>query len=139
MRLCIFAIPLTLLGKLLDPAIWLSIITIVMGLAATLQAVSNSMLGTSAARFIGGMSQGTFSATVPLYFTYWYTREEMALRLTLYFGVGASLGTFTDNDRLILGAFSTYVAYAVSLINSHLPPIKVQLYLSSEADCRSFL
>lgn len=65
-----------------------------MGLAATLQALSNSVMGTGAARFIGGMSQGTFSSTVPLYYTYWYTREEMAFRMTLYVGVGASLGTF---------------------------------------------
>jgi MFS transporter, ACS family, DAL5 transporter family protein len=82
-----------LLGKLLDPVTWISIITVVMGLAATLQALSNSIMGTAAARFIGGLSQGTFSATIPLYYTYWYTREEMALRMALYVGVGASLGT----------------------------------------------
>jgi len=91
-RLCIFAVPLTLLGKLFDPATWISLVTIVMGLAATLRALSDSVAGTGIAQFFGGMSQGTFSATVPLYYTYWYTREEMALRVTLYVGVGASLG-----------------------------------------------
>jgi predicted MFS family arabinose efflux permease len=63
-----------------------------MGLSAILQAISSSFTATSVGRFISGMSQGTFSSTVPLYYTYWYTREEMALRVTLYIGVGASLG-----------------------------------------------
>ena len=66
-----------------------------MGLAATLRALSNSVAGTGVAQFFGGMSQGTFSATVPLYYTYWYTREEIALRVTLYVGVGASLGNLS--------------------------------------------
>src|SRR6266496_4483381 len=91
-RLCIFAVPLTLLGKLFDPATWISLVTIVMGLAATLRALSSSVAGIGIAQFFGGMSQGTFSATIPLYYTYWYTREEMAMRVTLYVGVGASLG-----------------------------------------------
>ena len=66
--------------------------TVVMGLTGTLRAVSSSVAGTGIAQFFGGMSQGTFSTTVPLYYTHWYTREEMALRVTLYVGVGASLG-----------------------------------------------
>ena len=87
-----------------------------MGLAATLQALSTSTAGTAVAQFFGGTSQGTFSATVPLYYTYWYTREELALRITMYVGITASLG-----------AFSTWIAYLVTLIKSHLPPIKVTL------------
>jgi hypothetical protein len=86
-------VPLTLLGKLLDPATWISIVTLVMGLAATLRALSNSFAGIGVAQFFSGMSQGTLSASVPLYYTYWYTREEMALRVTMYVGIGASLGT----------------------------------------------
>jgi len=89
-----------------------------MGLAATLEALSTSTAGTAVARFFSGTSQGTFSSTVPLYYTYWYTREELALRITMYVGITASLG-----------AFSTWVAYLVTLIKSHLPPNKVSLLI----------
>ena len=92
LSLCIFAVPLTLLGKLMDPATWISIVTLVLGLAATLRALSSSFAGIGVAQFFSGMSQGTLSSSVPLYYTYWYTREEMALRVTLYVGLGASLG-----------------------------------------------
>jgi hypothetical protein len=108
-----------LIGKLFNPATWISIIVVVMGLAATLQTLSTSTAGTAVAQFFGGSSQGTFSATVPLYYTYWYTREELALRITLYVGISASLG-----------AFSTWVAYLVTLIKSHLPPNKVSPHSS---------
>jgi sugar phosphate permease len=74
-------------------------VTIVMGLAATLRAVSNSVAVISIAQFFSGMTQGTFSASVPLYYTYWYTREEMALRITVYVGIGASLG----NNCILVG------------------------------------
>jgi hypothetical protein len=63
-----------------------------MGLAATLRALSSSFAGIGVAQFFSGMSQGTLSSSVPLYYTYWYTREELALRLTMYVGIGASLG-----------------------------------------------
>lgn len=100
-----------------------------MGLAATLRALSNSVAAISVANFFSGMTQGTFSASVPLYYTYWYTREEMALRITMYVGIAASLGkNYHMNMKLISGSFSTYVAYAVSLIKSHLPPSKVKPY-----------
>ena len=89
-----------------------------MGLAATLEALSTSTAGTAVARFFAGTSQGAFSSTVPLYYTYWYTREELALRITMYIGITASLG-----------AFSTWVAYLVTLIKSHLPPNKVSPHL----------
>jgi hypothetical protein len=76
-----------------------------MGLAATLRALSDSFAGIGVAQFFSGMSQGTLSASIPLYYTYWYTREEMALRVTLYVGIGASLGkclAFVPDKRCIL-------------------------------------
>ena len=91
-RLCIFSVPLTLIGKLFDPRIWLGLLTIVEGLSSILKAISSSFAATSVAQFFNGSSQGTFSSTVPLYYTYWYTRDEMAIRVSLYYGIGAALG-----------------------------------------------
>jgi MFS transporter, ACS family, DAL5 transporter family protein len=98
-----------------------------MGLAATLEALSTSTAGTAVARFFAGTSRGTFSSTIPLYYTYWYTRDESALRITMYVGITASLG-----------AFSTWVAYLVTLIKSHLPPNKVSHRSSSLTNYRFF-
>lgn len=102
-------LPAVVTSKLFRPRIWIGIATIGWGLASTLQAAAFNFGGLLAARFFLGVFEAGFGPMVPLYFTFFYTRNEMGLRIAIWFGFAA-----------VAGAFGGLIAYGVQHVHSYL-------------------
>ncbi|KAG8705777.1 hypothetical protein FRC08_001456 [Ceratobasidium sp. 394] len=103
----IMQLPAVVTSKLFRPRIWIGIATIGWGLASTLQAVAFNFQGLLAARFFIGVFEAGFGPMIPLYFTFFYTRNEIGVRLAVWFGFAA-----------VAGAFGGLIAYGVQHIHS---------------------
>ncbi|KAG9082166.1 hypothetical protein FS749_007065, partial [Ceratobasidium sp. UAMH 11750] len=99
-------LPAVVTSKLFRPRIWIGIATIGWGLASTLQAVAFNFQGLLAARFFLGVFEAGFGPMIPLYFTFFYTRNEIGVRLAVWFGFAA-----------VAGAFGGLIAYGVQHIH----------------------
>ncbi|CEL53770.1 putative transporter C1002,16c OS=Schizosaccharomyces pombe (strain 972 / ATCC 24843) GN=SPAC1002.16c PE=3 SV=1 [Rhizoctonia solani AG-1 IB] len=102
-------IPAVVTSKLFRPRIWIGCATIGWGVASTLQAAAFNFQGLLAARFFLGIFEAGFGPMVPLYYTFFYTKHEMGVRLAVWFGFAA-----------VAGAFGGLIAYGVQHINSYL-------------------
>ncbi|KAG8725972.1 hypothetical protein FRC11_001102, partial [Ceratobasidium sp. 423] len=102
-------LPAVVTSKLFRPRIWIGCATIGWGLASTLQAAAFNFRGLLAARFFLGVFEAGFGPMVPLYYTFFYTKHEMGVRLAVWFGFAA-----------VAGAFGGLIAYGVQHIHSHL-------------------
>ncbi|CAE6511030.1 unnamed protein product [Rhizoctonia solani] len=102
-------LPAVVTSKLFRPRIWIGCATIGWGLASTLQAAVFNFQGLLAARFFLGIFEAGFGPMVPLYYTFFYTKHEMGLRLAVWFGFAA-----------VAGAFGGLIAYGVQHIHSYL-------------------
>ncbi|KAG9089758.1 hypothetical protein FS749_001072 [Ceratobasidium sp. UAMH 11750] len=100
-------LPAVVTSKLFRPRIWIGIATIGWGLASTLQAVAFNFQGLLAARFFLGVFEAGFGPMIPLYYTFFYTRNEIGVRLAVWFGFAA-----------VAGAFGGLIAYGVQHIHS---------------------
>ncbi|KAG9123955.1 hypothetical protein FRC07_013379 [Ceratobasidium sp. 392] len=96
----VMQIPAVVTSKLFRPRIWIGLATIGWGLASTLQASSSR-------RFFIGVFEAGFGPMIPLYFTFFYTRHEIGVRLAVWFGFAA-----------VAGAFGGLIAYGVQHIHS---------------------
>ncbi|OZJ03566.1 hypothetical protein BZG36_03097 [Bifiguratus adelaidae] len=91
----IFNIPGNMMAKFLPPAAALSIACLIWGIAATCQASVTSYAGLVVCRLFIGIGEAGFGPTVPLTTRdYWYKRNEIATRISLFIGCGALAGTF---------------------------------------------
>ncbi|KAF8711829.1 O-Glycosyl hydrolase family 30, partial [Rhizoctonia solani] len=102
-------IPAVVTSKLFRPRIWIGCATIGWGLASTLQAAAFNFQGLLATRFFLGVFEAGFGPMIPLYYTFFYTKHEMGVRLSIWFGFAA-----------VAGAFGGLIAYGVQHINSYL-------------------
>ncbi|KAH7334497.1 MFS general substrate transporter [Rhizoctonia solani] len=102
-------IPAVVTSKLFRPRIWIGCATIGWGLASTLQAAAFNFQGLLVSRFFLGIFEAGFGPMVPLYYTFFYTKHEMGVRLAVWFGFAA-----------VAGAFGGLIAYGVQHIHSHL-------------------
>ncbi|CAE6470489.1 unnamed protein product [Rhizoctonia solani] len=102
-------VPAVVTSKLFRPRIWIGWATIGWGLASTLQAAAFNFQGLLVARFFLGIFEAGFGPMVPLYYTFFYTKHEMGVRLAVWFGFAA-----------VAGAFGGLIAYGVQHIHSYL-------------------
>ncbi|OJD13366.1 hypothetical protein AJ78_06178 [Emergomyces pasteurianus Ep9510] len=103
------AIPFTLYGKTLHPSRFIFVCALGWGVAASALAGGFNFAGIAAGRFFIGLFEAGFAPTAIYYLTIWYTRDEVAFRTAIYVGMAA-----------LSGAFGGLIAYAVSLMDSHI-------------------
>ncbi|EEP79035.1 conserved hypothetical protein [Uncinocarpus reesii 1704] len=105
----IFAIPFTLYGKKFHPSRFMFVCVLGWGISASAAAGSFNFAGIAVSRFCIGLFEAGFAPSAVFYFTIWYTRSEVAFRTAIFVGMAA-----------LSGAFGGLIAYAISLIHSHL-------------------
>ncbi|KAE8447772.1 hypothetical protein EG329_010166 [Mollisiaceae sp. DMI_Dod_QoI] len=102
-------LPLNLLTKRFSGKWVLSSLCLAWGVIATLQAVAKNFAGMLILRLIiGSLEAGFFAGTV-FYLSLFYTRNELAFRIALYFG-----------SAVVAAAFSGLLAFGVFQIKSSL-------------------
>ncbi|OLL23631.1 High-affinity nicotinic acid transporter [Neolecta irregularis DAH-3] len=105
----IFGLPVTLGVKYFDPSTWIAVCTIIWGTASTLHAATFNFAELSAARVCLGIAEAGFGPSMTVYYSFFYTRDEIGLRNSLFIGSAAAAG-----------AFGGLIAYGVSKIKSHI-------------------
>ncbi|CAF1122939.1 unnamed protein product [Adineta ricciae] len=98
-----FNVPGNIMAKILQPSIAIGIAALIWGVASSLQAAVFNFAGIVVCRIFIGIGEACFGPVVPLYYSIWYKRDEIALRNALFIGCGA-----------LAGAFGGLIAYGVS-------------------------
>lgn len=81
-----------LMLKIVRPSRWLGFIMISWGLCATLQAVCTNAAGLIVVRFFLGVTEATVAPGCAFYLSFWYLKNEIALRIASYAGTSAISG-----------------------------------------------
>ncbi|KAI0322910.1 MFS general substrate transporter [Amylostereum chailletii] len=102
-----FQVPATLVAKLFPPCYWLGGAAIGWGLCSTLMAIGFNFAGLVTARVALGVFEACFGPGIPLYFSLFYTKSEIGLRLAYWFSFAA-----------VAGAFGGLIAFGVQQIHS---------------------
>lgn len=102
----LFQVPATVLSKLFHPSYWIATMAIGWGICSTLQASAFNLAGIIVCRVGLGVFEAGFGPAIPLYFSLFYTKNELGLRLGYWFGFAA-----------IAGAFGGLIAFGVQLIH----------------------
>ncbi|KAI0716553.1 MFS general substrate transporter [Earliella scabrosa] len=100
-------IPATVISKLFPPRTWLGCAAVGWGLCSVLMATSFNFPGLFVARLGLGVFEAGFGPGIPLYMSYFYTKEEIGLRMASWFGFAA-----------VAGAFGGLIAFGVQHIQS---------------------
>ncbi|KAF7325662.1 MFS general substrate transporter [Mycena kentingensis (nom. inval.)] len=87
-------IPGSVASKLFPPRYWIAGVAIGWGLSATLMSTAQNFAGMMTARVFLGVFEAGFGPVVPLYFSFFYTRQEIGLRMAYWFGFAAVAGAF---------------------------------------------
>ncbi|TFK32022.1 major facilitator superfamily domain-containing protein [Crucibulum laeve] len=87
-------VPATILSKLFPPRVWMAAAAVGWGLSSTLMASGFSFGGLITARIFLGIFEAGFGPAIPLYFSFFYTKAEMGLRMAYWFGFAAVAGAF---------------------------------------------
>ncbi|KAI0266526.1 MFS general substrate transporter [Gloeopeniophorella convolvens] len=90
----LFQIPATILAKLFPPRLWLGTAAIGWGICSTLMSTAFNETGLIVARVGLGVFEAGFGPGIPLYFSLFYTKHELGLRLAYWFGFAAVAGAF---------------------------------------------
>jgi len=101
---------MTLLYRLVPPHIYISLCVASWGLLASLQCVSTSFLFLVVLRALLGISEAAFGPGVPFYLSFFYKREELALRTGLFISA-APLAT----------SFASSLAWVITKLGEHGP------------------
>lgn len=88
-----------LLNHLGRPSLYLGFFTTAWGLVSALTSLVTSFGGIVACRFILGIVEAPFFAGVLFYLSKWYTKEELNLRMSIFY-----------SGSLISGAFGNLIA-----------------------------
>ncbi|KAJ1918945.1 hypothetical protein H4219_002301 [Mycoemilia scoparia] len=109
-------IPSNLVLKKILPSRWMCITMTIWGICATGTAACHSYGGLIATRFFMGIFEAGVGPGAPLLLSWWYLRDELAWRVSLFFG-----------SSTLAGAFGGLIAYGVgkNLANSHLEPWRI--------------
>ncbi|KAM0753497.1 MFS general substrate transporter [Meredithblackwellia eburnea MCA 4105] len=110
----IFNVPGNILTNVLSPNLAIGGGAMLWGIASSAQAGATSFAGIVVCRLFIGIGEAAFGTAVPLYFSRWYRREEVAKRNSFYIGAGALAGTFGG-----------LIAYGVGHLHSHLQPFRI--------------
>ncbi|KAG2154195.1 major facilitator superfamily domain-containing protein [Suillus bovinus] len=90
----IFQVPATITSKLFPPSYWIAGAAVGWGICSTLMATTFNFGSLMAARVALGIFEAGFGPAIPLYFSFFYTRTEMGLRMAYWFGFAAVAGAF---------------------------------------------
>ncbi|KAF8636920.1 hypothetical protein AX17_003171 [Amanita inopinata Kibby_2008] len=107
-------VPATILSKLFSPRIWIACAALGWGLSSTLMASGFSFGGLIVCRVLLGIFEAGFGPGIPLYFSLFYTKAEMGLRMAYWFGFAA-----------VAGAFGGLIAFGIQHIKSSVPSWKL--------------
>ncbi|KAF9269417.1 MFS general substrate transporter [Marasmius fiardii PR-910] len=99
-------IPATIMSKLFQPRVWLACSAIGWGLCSTLMSTGFDFGGLMATRVFLGVFEAGFGPAIPVYFSLFYTKSEMGLRMAYWFGFAA-----------VAGAFGGIIAFGVGVAN----------------------
>ncbi|KAK1234194.1 hypothetical protein PQX77_002620 [Marasmius sp. AFHP31] len=100
----LFQIPATIASKLFPPRVWLACAAIGWGLSSTMMSTAFNFGGMLTTRVFLGVFEAGFAPSIPLYFSLFYTKREIGLRMAYWFGFAA-----------VAGAFGGIIAYGVGL------------------------
>ncbi|KAJ7359557.1 MFS general substrate transporter [Mycena albidolilacea] len=87
-------VPAAIISKLVPPRIWIAFMAIGWGLSSTLMATAFDFGGLMTGRVFLGIFEAGFGPVIPLYFSFFYTKEEMGVRMAYWFGFAAVAGAF---------------------------------------------
>ncbi|KAF8893164.1 major facilitator superfamily domain-containing protein [Gymnopilus junonius] len=87
-------IPATLYSKLFPPRVYVSLAAVGWGTTSTLMATGFNFGSLMAARVILGVFEAGFAPVIVVYMSFFYTKQELGLRLALWFGVATAAGAF---------------------------------------------
>ncbi|KAI0036109.1 MFS general substrate transporter [Vararia minispora EC-137] len=96
-------VPATLLAKLFPPRLYLGMAAIGWGVSSTLMSTGFNFAGLVVCRIFLGVFEAAFGPGIPLYFSLFYTKHEIGLRLAYWFGFAA-----------VAGAFGGLIAFGIS-------------------------
>ncbi|KAG7085858.1 hypothetical protein E1B28_003392 [Marasmius oreades] len=100
-------IPATIVSKLFPPRVWLASSAIGWGIASTLMSATSNFAGLTTTRVFLGVFEAGFGPAIPVYFSLFYTKGEMGLRMAYWFSFAA-----------VAGAFGGVVAFGIGLAHS---------------------
>ncbi|KAH9975328.1 major facilitator superfamily domain-containing protein [Lactifluus volemus] len=103
-------VPATILAKLIPPRLWLGCAAIGWGICSTLMSTSFNQAGLMVARIGLGVFEAGFGPGIPLYFSLFYTKHELGLRLAYWFGFAAVAGAF--GGLIAFGVQHAHVGFA---------------------------
>ncbi|KIJ39717.1 hypothetical protein M422DRAFT_60684 [Sphaerobolus stellatus SS14] len=87
-------VPATIIMKLFNPRIWMGCVAIGWSICSILMSTGFSFAGTMICRIGLGVFEAGFSPSIPIYFSLFYTKAELGLRLAHWFGFAAVAGAF---------------------------------------------
>jgi MFS family permease len=87
-------VPATVLSKLYQPRIWMACSAMGWGLCSALMSTAFNFPGMLVTRVFLGVFEAGFGPAIPLYFSLFYTKAEMGLRMAYWFGFAAVAGAF---------------------------------------------
>ncbi|GJJ06990.1 hypothetical protein Clacol_001188 [Clathrus columnatus] len=95
-------VPATILMKLFNPRIWMGCVAIGWSICSVLMAASFNFAGIMVCRVGLGVFEAGFGPAVPLYFSFFYTKTEIGVRMACWFAFAA-----------VAGAFGGIIAFAI--------------------------
>ena len=105
----IFEIPSNLMLKKATPSRWLARIMVSWGIISVCMMFITDFAGLMVTRFLLGIMEAGFFPGVIFYLTFWYKKEEQAMRQSLFFTASSGRRTWTSIFKYFLGS-------------SHFPP-----------------
>lgn len=101
--------PATVISKLYPPRVWMAGCACGWGLVSTLMSTGFSTGSLIIARIFLGIFEAGFGPAIPIYFSLFYTKKEMGLRMAYWFGFAA-----------VAGAFGGVLAFGISHAKAHI-------------------
>ncbi|KZV76511.1 MFS general substrate transporter [Peniophora sp. CONT] len=90
----LYQLPATILAKLFPPNLYLGISAIGWGVCSTLMSTGFNFGSLMVCRLFLGAFEAMFGPGIPLYFTHFYTKHEIGLRMAYWFSFAAVAGAF---------------------------------------------
>jgi len=87
-------VPCAVMSKLFPPRFWIACMAIGWGVSSTLMSTAFNFGGLITGRVFLGIFEAGFGPVIPLYISFFYTKEEMGVRMAYWFGFAAVAGAF---------------------------------------------
>ncbi|GLB42135.1 putative major facilitator superfamily protein [Lyophyllum shimeji] len=102
-------VPATVASKLFPPRVWMATSAVGWGVSSTLMSTAFGFGGMMTTRVFLGIFEAGFGPAIPLYFSLFYTKAEMGLRMAYWFGFAA-----------VAGAFGGLLAFGIQNVHAHI-------------------